>query len=398
MNNLKTLLTAVCLGLTMTATAQQSITINGKVKFTDPGFTVKVYQYNGTAKKVLAEAPVNADKTYSVTVPVEKPSEAIVDCGGWQSVNVWLEDENMDIDFRGLDTAKIKIKNPPYVYIRAGKKNELMNLVNFYGYRNYQSMIAISQSVYRAKIEDQQKSQQLSMSLYDYNGEDNRAWMRYLTEHYSDLTSVLVPLSSLDEEKDADVINPALAKLESTSATARQLVADFRKARAEAKEKRERMKEGNPAPEFTFQNVKGKTVSLSKLKGKVIVLDFWASWCGPCRQEIPHLKKYYEEFKGKGVEFLSVSIDAKKDAWTKAMKEEGMAWMQGWTPDAGKSVMDTYQFGGIPFIILIDKAGNIYKKNLRGEGVKKAIEDCLAGKPAKAPKAIGGMGMMGAAM
>lgn len=398
MNNLKTLLTAVCLGLTMTATAQQSITINGKVKFTDPGFTVKVYQYNGTAKKVLAEAPVNADKTYSVTVPVEKPSEAIVDCGGWQSVNVWLEDENMDIDFRGLDTAKIKIKNPPYVYIRAGKKNELMNLVNFYGYRNYQSMIAISQSVYRAKIEDQQKSQQLSMSLYDYTGEDHKAWMRYLTEHYSDLTSVLVPLSSLDEEKDAALINATLTKLESTSATARQVVADYRKARAEAKEKRERMKEGNPAPEFTFQNVKGKTVSLSKLKGKVIVLDFWASWCGPCRQEIPHLKKYYEEFKGKGVEFLSVSIDAKKDAWTKAMKEEGMAWIQGWTPDAGKSVMDTYQFGGIPFIILIDKAGNIYKKNLRGEGVKKAIEDCLAGKPAKAPKVIGGMGMMGAAM
>lgn len=398
MNNLKTLLTAVCLGLTMTATAQQSITINGKVKFTDPGFTVKVYQYNGTAKKVLAEAPVNADKTYSVTVPVEKPSEAIVDCGGWQSVNVWLEDENMDIDFRGLDTAKIKIKNPPYVYIRAGKKNELMNLVNFYGYRNYQSMIAISQSVYRAKIEDQQKSQQLSMSLYDYTGEDHKAWMRYLTEHYSDLTSVLVPLSSLDEEKDVALINATLAKLESTSATARQVVADYRKARAEAEEKRERMKEGNPAPEFTFQNVKGKTVSLSKLKGKVIVLDFWASWCGPCRQEIPHLKKYYEEFKGKGVEFLSVSIDAKKDAWTKAMKEEGMAWMQGWTPDAGKSVMDTYQFGGIPFIILIDKAGNIYKKNLRGEGVKKAIEDCLAGKPATAPKTIGGMGMMGAAM
>lgn len=398
MSNLKTLFATLCLGFAMTASAQQTVTIKGKVKFIEPDFTVKVYQYSGTGKKVLAETPVNADHSYTLTVPVEKAGDAVVDCGGWQAVDVWLEDENMDIDFRGLDTAKIKIKNPPYVYIRAGKKNELMNLVNFHAYRSYQTMIAISQNVYNAKIEDQKKSQQLAMSLYDASGEDSDAWMRYLTEHYSDLTSVLVPLSRLDEEKDADIINATLAKLECTSASARQIVADYRKARAEAKEKRERMKEGKPAPEFTFQNVKGKTVSLSKLKGKVIVLDFWASWCGPCRQEIPHLKKYYEEFKGKGVEFLSVSIDAKKEAWTKAMKEEGMAWMQGWVPDAGKMVMDTYQFGGIPFIILIDKAGNIYRKNLRGEGIKKAIEDCLAGKPVQAPKVIGGMGMMGAAM
>ena len=397
-NNLKTLFAALSLGFTMTVSAQQTVTIKGKVKFMEPDFTVQVYQRNGFDKKILAEAPVNADHTYTVTVPVEKAGEAIVDCGRWQDVNVWLEDENMEIDFRGLDTAKIKIKNPPYVYIRAGKKNELMNLVNFLGYRSYQTMIAISQNVYKAKIEDEKKKQNLAMSLYDASSDDGNAWMRYLAEHYSDLTSVLVPLSSLDEEKDADIINATLAKLETTSATAKQLVADFRKARAEAKEKRERMKEGNPAPEFTFQNVKGKTVSLSKLKGKVVVLDFWASWCGPCRQEIPHLKKYYEEYKGKGVEFLSVSIDAKKEAWTKAMKEEGMAWMQGWVTDAGKMVMDTYQFSGIPFIILIDKEGNIYKKNLRGEAVRKAIEDCLAGKTAKAPKVIGGMGMMGAAM
>ena len=125
----------------------------------------------------------------------------------------------------------------------------------------------------------------------------------------------------------------------------------YRKKVIEEKEARERMKEGNPAPNFSFQNVKGKKVALDEYKGKVLVLDFWASWCGPCRAEIPNMKKYYEEFKGKGVEFLSVSIDAKKDAWEKAMKEEGMAWPQGWVTDAGKSVMNTYQFGGIPFIL-----------------------------------------------
>ena len=380
MRKLSMFIVAACAGWACQAFAQQTVTIKGNVKFIDKDFKVSVYQRSGTDKKILAEVPVNEDHTYSITVPFDKPGVATVDCGRWQDVNVWLEDENMDIDFRGKDTAKIIIKNPPYVYIRAGKKNEVMNLVNFVGYRGYQSMIAISQNVWRAKIEDEKTKNTLSSSLYDANGDNSRAWMRYLAEHYADQTSVLVPISRLNEEKDANLINTTLNHLEATSETAKLLVADYRKTKAEEKEMRERMKEGNPAPEFTFQNEKGKTVNIKKLKGKVIVLDFWASWCGPCRKEIPNVKKYYAEYKDKGVQFLSVSIDAKKDAWTKALKEEQMPWMQGWTPDAGRAVMNTYQFGGIPFIILIDKDGNIYRKNLRGEEIKNAIDDCLAGK------------------
>ena len=381
------MIAALCAGWALQGFAQHSVTIKGKVNFIEKDFKVSVYQRSGTDKKILAEVPVNDDHTYSITVPFDKPGTATVDCGQWQDVDVWLEDENMDIDFRGIDTAKIKIKNPPYVYIRAGKKNEVMNLVNFVGYRGYQAMIAISQNVWKTKIEDQKEKSTLTNAMYDANYDNSDAWMKYIVEHYADMTSVLVPLSQLDEDKDVDLINATLSHLESTSESAKQIVADYRKKKAEEKEMRERMREGNPAPEFTFQNEKGKTINIKKLKGKIIVLDFWASWCGPCRKEIPNVKKVYAEYKDKGIQFLSVSIDAKKEAWTKALKEEQMPWMQGWTPDAGKSVMNTYQFGGIPFIILIDKEGNIYRKNLRGEDIKNAIDDCLAGKKV-APKVV----------
>lgn len=182
------------------------------------------------------------------------------------------------------------------------------------------------------------------------------------------------------DEKNSAFVEDALNKLSASSETGKLIVDNYRQQKDEQKALRNRVKEGMPAPDITFQNEKGKTLHLDKLKGKITLIDFWASWCGPCRKEIPHVKKYYEEYKNKGVQFISVSIDAKKDAWTKALKEEQMPWLQGWAPNSGKEVLNTYQFNGIPFLILLDKKGNIYRKYLRGEKIKQAIEDCLAGK------------------
>lgn len=395
----KHLLVAVLMLVSLGMYAQEKITIKGHVKFMEEGFKVTVFQRSGTSRNVLAETTVNDDHTYSLEVPVSLPGEAVVDCGRWQSVNVWLEDENLEIDFRGLDTAKVKIKNPPYVHIRGGKNNELMNLINYEGYRNYQRMIAISQNVYRAQLQDEAVKSKLSMSMYDMNGDNFTAYMRYFVEHYTDRNSVLVAIDRLSDDNDKALIEESLAKLEQLSPVSKTLVDNLRKERAEQKARVERMKVGNPAQAFTCVNPKGKTLSPAKYKGKVLVLDFWASWCGPCRQEIPNMKKFYEEFKGKDVEFLSVSIDAKEEAWRKALKEENMAWPQGWVKDAGKEVMELYQFGGIPFILVIDKDGNIYKKHVRGENIRTAIQDCLDGKKATAPKTVGMGGMMmGAAM
>lgn len=384
---------------TFMAVAQKNITIKGNVKFMEPGFKVVVFERSGTTRNVLAEAVVDElTHNYEITMPVTKQKMAVVDCGGWQSVNVWLcEDENLGIDFRGLDTARVKIKNPPYVYIKGGKNNDLMNIVNFESYRNYQSMIAISQAAYRAQFADDANKQTLTSTLYTYNGENSDAWMKYLIEHFADRPSVMVPIGAFSYESNKDMIEEAFKTLVAADAKNQVLVDDYKTEQEERRIRRERMKIGAPAPLFDFENTKGKTVNLQKLLGKkILVIDFWASWCGPCRAEIPLMKPIYEEYKNKGVEFLSVSIDAKRDAWVKAMNEEKMPWQMGWTPDAGKEVMDLYQFGGIPFILVIDQNGKIYRKSVRGEGIKKAIQDCLDGVPAEAPKPSKGisMGMM----
>lgn len=392
----KVILAAGCLvGLSQTVMAQNSITIKGTVKFIDPDFKMQVFQREGFNKKILAETTVNSDHTYELKVDVPLPGVAEVNCGNWQSVRVWLEDENLGVDFRGVDTAKIKIKNPPYVYINGGKNNELMNLVNFAGYRHYQEMIAVSQAAYRAPITDEKGKQDLTMKLYQANDENYRAYMRYYAEHYADRNSVMAVIESLNPASNEALINTALDKVEKLSPVSKTLVNNYRKAMAEKREREERMKVGNPAPQFTCYSPKGKEITPADFKGKVLLIDFWASWCGPCRAETPNLKKVYEEMKGKDVEFLSVSIDENMDAWKKAMKEDGASWPQACTKDVGKGVMDLYQFSGIPFILVIDKNGNIYRKSVRGvETIREAINDALSGKPAEEPKKMA----IGAAM
>ncbi len=219
---------------------------------------------------------------------------------------------------------------------------------------------------------DEEKQQEIIAEYEAGEKEVEEAQMVYVSENATSPVSAYL-VYSIYRHKPLDEIKAAVAKLDASLSTS-----PYYQSISERVAKLEKVAVGQMAPDFTMNDRDGNPVTLSSLKGNYVLIDFWASWCGPCRRENPNVVKLYNEFSEKGFDILGVSLDQKQDAWLKAIEDDQLTWnhvsdLKGW----GNEAAQLYAVSGIPHTVLLDKDGKIIAKNLRGEELHNKIAELL---------------------
>jgi peroxiredoxin len=132
---------------------------------------------------------------------------------------------------------------------------------------------------------------------------------------------------------------------------------------------------GKPAPDFQVKDLKGEELTLEKYRGQVVLLDFWATWCGPCIREMPNVKRTYEKYKDQKFQIIGISLDRSKTALETYIEREGLAWVHYW--DNNQKITNQYGVRGIPSTFLLDGEGVIRKTNLRGHSLETAVAELV---------------------
>lgn len=220
------------------------------------------------------------------------------------------------------------------------------------------------------------KTDSLNAVMNQVNDELKKNFFKFLTENNSTEVSAFVVYSAITNDKNlniatADTMFGILTGKARTSFYGNELDKMLSKLRA--------TEVGYMAPDFTLPDSTGKkNYTLSSFRGKYVLIDFWASWCGPCKQEIPYLKQAYTAFHGKGFEIISVSLDDKKPNWLSALNQFQMPWIHiSDVKGFNSKVNELYYVPSIPKTLLLDKTGKIIAKDLRGPALDKKLKELL---------------------
>ncbi len=348
------------------------ITLRGRVTFPQPGEIV-ITEIRKDAQKPFEDTiKLKGNHTFEKKIRIVEPGYYRLNFYNRQSVNIVLDKTDLDItaDAKEQDSF-FEIKGSPdqdlivklqKIMDSAQKTDEAMAIGT-----EFQTASRLADD---AKIQEIQKKYQDQIMNKAY---DEAAALVRQQPMSLGLIYLLQSTSAFDKDRYFSLYLETADKLKKEwpdNSYAKEFIAYVNKLTKTAV--------GQPAPEISLPDPNGKMVTLSSFKGKFVLVDFWAKWCGPCRQENPNVVKAYNQFKSSGFEILGVSLDRVKEDWVMAIQEDGLAWAQ--VSDLkyfDSQAARDYNIEGIPFSVLVDPNGIIVAKNLRGIDLQKKLEEVL---------------------
>ena len=356
----KLLLSIVAASMTLAAcNAQSGYKVTGTVEGMPDGKAI-IATVNGSSLDTLAKADVK-NGSFEFTGNVSEPTGAYI----------------MVIGQRGAIPFMLENAN---ITVNAGQAG--LTVTGSEGQKIYDQFMAINTTT-------QQEAMKLQQEYQAANGDQAKmqavqeAYAKLMTDAQAKETELIK--ANPDSYVSTLVIVSSMGQMEYEQLKERyNLLGEKAKASAQGKAiaaqiaKLESTAIGQIAPNFTITTPEGESISLYDIKGKVKLIDFWASWCGPCRGENPHVVEIYKEYHPKGLEIFGVSLDNNKEAWVKAIADDGLVWKHGSDLKGWQSApAQLYSVSGIPHTVLLDENNKIIAKNLRGDELKQKIAELL---------------------
>jgi peroxiredoxin len=372
------LLFALCLSCSTNGKEEQNdagswyVTVRGKVGYPQSGqITVQELKEGGTGWQDTIR--LKGDYTFAKKIKLTEPGYYRLNFYGKQMLNLILHKNDVEVNVDGNS-------QQGFMEINGSPDIDLINQV-----QELQARVTSDPVV--AKLNEdftlaaQKKDQQTMLALQQKYQEHVKKYSdqiaALLVEKSPSLAVInLLQSNVLDKDQYYDTYAQIAQKLKKEwpeYAQAKNFVQYVENMRLTAV--------GQPAPEIALPNPDGKTVKLSSMRGKYVLVDFWAKWCGPCRQENPNVVRAYQKYKDKGFTVFGVSLDRNREDWLQAIQQDNLTWthvsdLKYWQSEAAK----TYNITGIPFSVLLDPNGVIIAKNLRGPALDKKLAEIFAGK------------------
>ena len=356
----KTFLIIIALISTITVAAQNT-TISGHISADNVGGAyASISQVVGSNVVPVDSARINAKGNFDAKVKVDKPALFLVKILGMEKnmIHLMLEPEDkVTIDLR-YDA------NTDYLVVVDAQGSRSMQLYKQFNNILYKYALRIDtmNAEYGQPTTSEERKRQIGMEFQQLQTMQN-VEVRQLLSHNTDvlMSAFLVTYFDSDIETYVDLF-------ESINNGLKPKYADNQFVQYVDSRVKSSLVPGRMAPEIAMKDPDGHIRKLSDLRGNIVMIDFWASWCRPCRMENPNVVKLYQKYHSKGFEIYSVSLDKNKVDWLRAIDQDNLVWpnhvsdLNGWTSSGGAA----YGITSVPSTVLVDREGRIIARNLRG--------------------------------